>query len=175
MEKFWYVIYTKSNCEKKVANLLTKLNFDHYCPMNKTIRQWSDRKKMLQVPLFKSYVFVHISEDALFKVKQVSTDIINFVYWLGKPAVVRNEEIEQIKLFLDRHMDVKLEKKPIHINDTVKVLSGAFVNMEGHVKSVEHNKVKLILPSLGYIMIAETSIQNIQVLQNNFHLNRMIS
>lgn len=175
MEKFWYVIYTKSNCEKKVANLLTKHNFDHYCPMNKTVRQWSDRKKMLQVPLFKSYVFVHISEDALFKVKQVSTDIINFVYWLGKPAVVRNEEIEQIKLFLDRHMDVKLEKKPIHINDTVKVLSGAFVNMEGHVKSVEHNKVKLILPSLGYIMIAETSIQNIQVLQNNFHLNRMIS
>lgn len=175
MEKFWYVIYTKSNCEKKVAGLLTKYNIDNYCPLNKTMRQWADRKKMILTPLFTSYVFVHISEDALYKVKQASSDIINFVYWLGKPAVVRKDEIEQIRQFLDHHMDVKLEKKSIHINDKIKVLSGPFLNMEGNVKSIEHNKVKLILPSLGYIMTAETSIQNVQVIQSNYQLNRMIS
>ncbi len=175
MEKFWYVIYTKSNCEKKVASLLTKYNIDNYCPLNKTMRQWADRKKMIFTPLFTSYVFVQISEDALYKVRQASSDIINFVYWLGKPAVVRKDEIEQIRQFLDHHMDVKLEKKPIHINDKIKVLSGPFLNMEGNVKSIEHNKVKLILPSLGYIMIAETAIQNVQVIQSSYQINRMIS
>lgn len=175
MEKHWYVIYTRSNCEKKVANLLNKNKIDHYCPLNKTIRQWADRKKMIHAPLFTSYVFVHVSEDAIYKVKQVSSDIINFVYWLGKPARVRNEEIEQIKQFLGKYMDVKLEKQSIHINDKIKVMSGPFVNMEGDVKSIEHNKVKIILPSLGYMMIAETSIHNVQVVHNGYQLNRMIS
>jgi len=175
MEKNWYVIYTKSNCEKKVSTILSKYHIDNYCPLNKTIRQWVDRKKMILTPLFTSYVFVSVAPDALFKVRQASSDIINFVYWLGKPAIVRNEEIEQIKLFLDKHMDVKLEKKSIHVNDTIKVLSGPFVNMEGNIKSIEHNKVKLVLPSLGYMMIAETSIHNIQVVPNGYQLERMVS
>mgnify|MGYP000473413369 FL=1 len=175
MEKHWYVVYTKSNCEKKVSTILSKYNIDNYCPLNKTIRQWADRKKMILMPLFTSYVFVNVASDALFKVRQASSDIINFVYWLGKPAIVRNEEIEQIKLFLDQHMDVKLEKKSIHVNDAIKVLSGPFINMEGNIKSIEHNKVKLVLPSLGYMMIAETSIHNIQVVPNGYQLERMVS
>jgi transcription antitermination factor NusG len=175
MEKLWYVIYTKSNCEKKVASLLTKYNIDNYCPLNKTIRQWADRKKVILAPLFTSYVFVNICPIDIFKVRQVSSDIINFVYWLGKPALVRADEIEQIRQFLEQHMDVKLEKKLIHVNDKIKILNGPFKNMEGNVKSIEHNKIKLILPSLGYIMIAETTIQNVQVVQKDYQLNRMVS
>jgi transcription antitermination factor NusG len=175
MEKLWHVLYTKSNCEKKVASILTKSNFDNYCPLNKTIRQWSDRKKIIHAPLFTSYVFVHVSSDSIFKVRQVTSDIINFVYWLGKPAVVRNEEIEQIRIFLEHHMDVKLEKKAIHVNDKIKVLSGPLVNMEGNVMSIEHNKIKLVLPSLGYMMIAETSIQNIKIVESAYQINRMVS
>ena len=175
MEKHWYVVYTRSNCEKKVASLLAKHNIDNYCPLNKTIRQWADRKKVVQVPLFTSYVFVRISSDALFKVKEASADIINYVYWLGKPAIIRNDEIEQIMQFLDKHVDIKLEKKSIQVNDEIKVLSGPFVNMQGNVKSIEHNKVKLILPSLGYIMIAETTIHNVQVVPKGYKLQRMVS
>lgn len=175
MEKHWFVVYTKSNCEKKVASLLTKYNIDNYCPLNKTIRQWSDRKKVILAPLFTSYVFVYVSLDAISKVKQVSSDIINFVYWLGKPAVVQDVEIEQIKFFLDKHMDIKLEKKSIHVHDKIKVLSGPLMNMEGNIKSIEHNKVKLILPSLGYVMIAETTIHNVQVVTKGYQLSRMVS
>lgn len=175
MEKQWYVIYTKSNCEKKVASILSKYNIENYCPLNRTMRQWADRKKMVHTPLFTSYVFVCLQPDALYKVRQASTDIINFVYWLGKPAVVRNHEIDLIKSFLDQYTDVKLEKNPIHVNDKIKVLSGPFMNMEGNVRSIEHNKVKIILPSLGYIMMAETAIHNVQVVSNAYQLNRMVS
>lgn len=175
MEKHWYVLYTKSNCEKKVTGILTKYHIECYCPLNRTMRQWADRKKMIHTPLFTSYVFVRISEDAQYRVKEASSDIINFVYWLGKLAIVRDEEIEQIKYFLNKHMDIRLEKKSIHIDDKIKVLSGPFVNMEGNVKSIEHNKVKLSLPSLGYTMIAETAIHNVQVLQSNYQTTRMVS
>lgn len=175
MEKQWYVIYTKSNCEKKVASILSKYNIENYCPLNRTMRQWADRKKMIQTPLFTSYVFVCILPDALYKVRQTSTDIINFVYWLGKPAIIRNDEIQLIKNFLVQYIDVTLEKQPIHVNDRIKVLSGPFMNMEGNIRSIEHNKVKMTLPSLGYIMMAETTIHNVQVIENAYQSNRMVS
>ena len=175
MEKQWYVIYTKSNCEKKVASILSKYNIENYCPLNRTMRQWADRKKMIQTPLFISYVFVCVTPDALYKVRQTSTDIINFVYWLGKPAIVKHNEIQLIKSFLDQYIDVTLEKQPIFVNDRIKVLSGPFMNMEGNVRSIEHNKVKITLPSLGYIMTAETAFHNVQVIRNTYQSNRMVS
>ena len=175
MENKWYVIYTKSRCEKKVANLLSKNNIENYCPLNCETRQWADRKKIIYQPLFSSYVFVKISSNLLYTVKQVSTDIVNFVYWLGKPAVIRDIEIENIMKFLTSYMNVKLEKQHVKIYDKVKVLDGPLINREGEIIAIEHNKVKLSLPSLGYILIAETAISNIKLVESNFELNRMVS
>ena len=59
-EKKWFVVYTKSRCEKKVADLLTKKGIENYCPLNRVQKQWSDRKKIILAPLFTSYVFVRI-------------------------------------------------------------------------------------------------------------------
>ena len=68
MNKHWYVLYTKSNCEKKVAELLNKRGVETYCPINKVYRQWSDRRKQLSVPLFTSYVFVKTEEPELTRI-----------------------------------------------------------------------------------------------------------
>ena len=59
----WYAVYTKPRWEKKVADLLTKKQIENYCPLNRVLRQWSDRKKVILEPLFTSYVFVRISES----------------------------------------------------------------------------------------------------------------
>src|ERR1700733_7578238 len=90
--KSWYAVHTRPRWEKKVAGLLAKKKLEFYCPLNKVQRQWSDRKKIVTEPLFSSYVFVHIDETEQVPVR-VTDGVINFVYWLGKPAVVRNEEI----------------------------------------------------------------------------------
>lgn len=161
MKLNWYVLYTRSRCEKKVAELLTKKGFSNYCPLNKVIRQWSDRYKMVQEPLFPSYVFVQCFPETLFQIKQVTSDIVNFVYWLGKPAIVKDDEISCIQQFLFQYSNVKLEKNHIHIHDQVSILNGPLKNREANVIAVEHNKVKLVIPSLGYRMVAETSISNI--------------
>ncbi len=112
-EKKWYAVYTKSRCEKKVANQLSQKGIEYYCPLNRVQKQWSDRKKIIFEPLFNSYVFVKISSEEQLAVRQTS-GILNFVYWLSKPAVIRNDEIEIIKQFLNEHSFVKLEKVKVN-------------------------------------------------------------
>ncbi len=175
MKKNWYVIYTRSRCEKKVAGLLEKKEIENYCPLNRIVKKWADRKKLIYEPLFTSYVFVHAAEQDLYAVKQVSDDIVNFVYWLGRPAIVKDVEIETIRLFLNEYSDVRLEKSVVHVGDTVRILSGPLMNREGNVTSLENHKVKLLLPSLGYAMIAELKISNIEVIVPSYHGNRIVS
>lgn len=175
MKKQWYAIYTRSRCEKKVASLLHKHKIESYCPLNKVLRQWSDRKKIVDEPLFSGYVFVKINIDEQFVVKHLTSDIVNFVYWLGKPATIKDQEITNIKLFLSNHMNVKLEKQTVRVDDRVKILSGPLMDREGQIRSIHNNKVKLTLPSLGYTMVAETAIDNIQQVTPGYLTNRMVS
>lgn len=162
MNKNWYVLYTKSNCEKKVNELLFKKGIEVYCPFNKVYRQWSDRKKQLSVPLFPSYVFVFVCEKDLPLLKNMTSKIVSVLYWLGRPAIIKNDEILEIKKFLNQHIAVKLEKRSVDVNDQVIVIRGPFYNQRGIVKLIKNNMVVLSLPSLGYNMIAELSISNIQ-------------
>lgn len=163
MNKNWYVLYTKSNCEKKVAELLNRRGVETYCPINKVYRQWSDRRKQISVPLFSSYVFVKTEEVDLTRIRSFTSSIVSPVYWLGKPAVIQETEIQEIKNFLNKHAEIKLEKRPVDLNDEVMVMRGPFYNQHGIVQSVKNHSVVLSLPSLGYNMIAELDISNIQV------------
>lgn len=162
MNKHWYVLYTKSNCEKKVSDLLFKKGIEAYCPLNKVYRQWSDRRKQLSVPLFPSYVFVNVTENELSLLRNMTSKIVNVLYWLGRPAIIKNDEILEIKNFLHQHTSIKLEKRCVDINDQVVVIRGPFYNQKGIVKLIKNNTVVLSLPSLGYNMIAELEISNIQ-------------
>src|SRR5829696_7400471 len=95
----WFALYTKPRWEKKVAKNLAEKGFTVYCPLNKVLRQWSDRKKIVLEPLFKGYVFVQLEEKNSLTVK-TTAGVVNFVYWNGKPAIVRQDEIEIIQRFL---------------------------------------------------------------------------
>jgi transcription antitermination factor NusG len=160
----WYVLYTRSKCEKKVAATLSKKGIENYCPLNVKLRQWSDRKKIIHEPVFTSYVFVRTIETEIHQIKRVCSDIVSIVYWIGKPAIVKDEEINEIKLFLDEFQEVQLEKKEVSIHDKVRILRGPLMNYEGEVLSVSSNQIKLMLPSLGYMMIAETNKNNVHIL-----------
>lgn len=159
----WYAVYTKPRWEKKVAELLTKKNIENYCPLNRVRKQWADRKKTVDEPLFTSYVFVRVTEHEQIKLR--NTDgVINLVYWIGKPAIIKNEEIEIIKEFLSEHQQVSLEKISVKVNDLVQVIGGALMNYEGKVASVMTKTVKVLLPSLGYMIVAEVEKINIKLL-----------
>jgi transcription antitermination factor NusG len=165
-EPRWYAVYTRPRWEKKVAENLTDKKIENYCPLNKVLRQWSDRKKIVLEPLFTSYVFVRTTKQLLFEVRKVN-GVINLVYWLSKPAVIREEEIECIKDFLSDHNNVKLEKSSVHINDTVRITKGPLMEYEGNVIAVKSETVKIILPSLGYMMVAEVEKVNVKIVKQD--------
>jgi transcription antitermination factor NusG len=161
--KKWYVIYTKPRWEKKVHSRLNEKGLENYCPLNKVRKRWSDRVKIVEEPLFKSYVFIHISEDEQMTVRMVN-GVLNFVYWLGKPAIIRNIEIEAIKKFLNEYEDV--QSSPISLqNDTkVRVKQGAFMDKEATVLKVVNNKVYLVIESIGYSLVATVDKSNLAII-----------
>jgi transcription antitermination factor NusG len=163
MSTNWYAVYTKPRWEKKVAENLTKNSVENYCPLNKVLRQWHDRKKFVYEPLFTSYVFVRADENQHAELRKIN-GILNFVYWLRKPAVIRDEEINIIKKFMDQYTNVQLEKTIVNLNDTVRVIKGPLMEQEGNVIAVRNRTVKIALPSLGYIMVAEVEKQNVEVI-----------
>ncbi len=160
----WYAVYTKPRWEKKVAELFSRKNIENYCPLNRVHKQWSDRKKIVLEPLFTSYVFVRISQADQLAVRQTD-GVINFVYWLSKPAVIREDEIDIIKRFLNEHDNVQVEKTPVTINDRVRVVNGPLMMREGSVLEVKHKTVKVCLPTLGYTLVAEIEKSNLELVR----------
>lgn len=159
-EKNWYVVYTIPRWEKKVAANLTEMGFENYCPLNRVLHKWSDRKKIVYEPLIKGYVFVKVTEAAKWDVKKVS-GIINFVYWLGKPARVKEEEIITIKKFLQDFDEVTVSE-PLRKEDKVVVKQGVMMDYKGVVVEVLGNRVKVAINSLGIELSAIFDQQNLQ-------------
>jgi transcription antitermination factor NusG len=149
----WLAIYTRPRWEKKVDLLLKEKGFESYCPLNKVRRKWSDRIKLVEEPLFKSYVFVKVDEAARTMVRMTS-GVINFVYWDGKPAVIKEKEITVIRRFLDEHENVEVQPMDIELNQRVKITHGPLMDQEGRVVDVRHKTVKVSIDSIGYVLVA---------------------
>jgi transcriptional antiterminator NusG len=156
----WYVVYTKPRWEKKVSASLSEKGIENYCPLNKVTRQWSDRKKVVLEPLFKGYVFVaQDSPDAL-EIKKTD-GILNFVYRGGKPGVVREEEINTIRKFLDEFSDVTLADLNTNVSDEVLIKQGLLMDHKGIILELNGNKAKVRIDSMGVQLVAVFERRNI--------------
>ena len=160
--KNWYSLYTRQGCEKKVANLLSRKNIENYCPMK---RQWNGRRKPVLEPLFNSYVFVQTSETDLQNIRMLDS-VVNFVYWLGKPAIIRQEEIEIIRRFMNEYINVKLEKIPFDMEGVERILAET-LSEKANMVSVKNNTVNTIVPYLGYRMFAEVEKSNVEIITSS--------
>ena len=159
----WYAVYTKPRWEKKVAKLLDEKGVENYCPLNKVVKQWSDRKKVVMEPIFKSYVFVRVEDKEKFELKNIS-GILNFVYWLGKPAVVRDQDIDTIRKFLNEFGDVTVsEIDQFKVNAKVRVKQGIMMNYQGLLVEVMGNKAKVRIESMGIYLFAQFDKKNLEL------------
>lgn len=147
--KHWYVFYTKGRWEKKTKANLEKFGFEVFLPTVKIMRQWSDRKKKVEVPLFNSYIFVKEEENRIH-------DVLNIpgVTWSirhnGKPAYLREEELEMIKRIIGSGYAVEAEGyDELEKGDEVEIIDGPLKGFKGVIdKSVEQN-FRVIIPSIG--------------------------
>lgn len=158
----WYAVYTKPRWEKKVASLLEAKGIVHYCPLNKVNRQWSDRKKVVLEPLFKGYVFVRVSEAGKWELMNVN-GIVNYVHWLGKPAVIRESEIDTIRMFLHEFDNVEVVEMSLQVNTPVQVKQGVLMNYKGIVLELQGSKAKVQIESMGLQLSAYFDKKNLEV------------
>ncbi|CAC9976424.1 UpxY family transcription antiterminator [Flavobacterium panici] len=147
----WYVIYTKPKWEKKVAERLIQMGIECYCPLITKIKQWSDRKKKVEMPLFNSYVFVQLPDSERNSVFEIA-GVVRYLFWLGKPAVVRDEEINIIKNSLKAPNIADASVIPFHVGDKIKLESGVFNNQNAIVQEVSNTHYILVLESLGCVL-----------------------
>ena len=147
----WYVVYTKPKWEKKVADRLNSIGVVTYCPLITKVSQWSDRKKIVSVPLFHSYVFVQIEEKKRNQVFEV-TGAIRYLFWLGKPAIVKDSEIETIKNWLSVPEEFEVAVEEWKKGDKIVLQSGPFVSQNAVIQEVKQNHYILILESLGCVL-----------------------
>ena len=159
-EKNWYALYTKPRWEKKIDASLIKKNIESWCPLQKIEKQWTDRKKIIEEPLFKSYIFVHIANSERSKVFQTD-GILNFVYYLGKPAIIKEAEINLIKQYL-LEKDVRISlisKEGFEESTRIRVNHGVFMGKEGTVLKNMKKKIFVKLESLGQVMVVEFPVE----------------
>ncbi len=154
--KNWYAVYTKHQCEEKVAFLLTRKGIEAYCPLNLVERQWWEWKKIIYEPLFSSLVFVRIFEDELASVRNTN-DVIDFFYWLQQPVIIQNFEIENIQRTLSKHSKVTLEKAPVCLDRSLNKEDNSARQEKKNSVKLENGRLKVCLPSLGYYIIADIS------------------
>ena len=152
----WFVLYTKSRNEKLVAEQLRKREIEVYCPLLKTSRRWSDRTKVVEEPLFKSYCFVRLEEHERARVFGVQ-GVVRYLFWLKKPAIVREEEIEAIKKMLNEVPHQCIKVTPFQVGDVLKIDSGSFAEQSGVVLRQQGNLVTLKLESLQMILTVDVS------------------
>lgn len=146
-----------------MASLLLEKGIENYCPINKVTRQWADRKKVVLEPVFKGYVFVKVEDDKKWEVKSVS-GILNFVYWLGKPAVIRDEEIDIIRKFLNEFNDVQVESKGFVVNTAVRIRQGVLMNYKGMIVEVLGNRAVVKIDTLDLQLSAHFDKKNLELL-----------
>lgn len=157
----WYLIFTRSNLEERVIDNLHKRRIESFCPYNQVFSISGTRTKYTYKPLLPSYVFVRINSLRLGELKKIE-GFVNLVYWLDKPVVIKDIEIEMLRHFLTEHARVRVENIFVDINDKVRFTSDSLRENNGIETGINSKYEKLILPSLGYSLIAEDTTEKVE-------------
>ncbi len=149
----WYAAYTKSKFEKKVYSLLSEKSIEAFVPLQKQLRQWKDRKKWVEEPLIRSYVFVRISEKQYFHVLN-TPGVVCFVTFSGRAAPIRDSEIEILKKITTTETDLELTSSELQPGDPVEIIAGKLIGITGELIEYKGNKKVIIkIDQIGYSLI----------------------
>ena len=145
----WHVIYTKPRAEKKVEERLNNFGIEAYCPVKQQLKQWSDRKKKILVPVLQSMVLVKIDEKERNKVFDIA-GVVRYMFWLGKHAIVKEEEVNSLKTLLTQNNIVSQDTIALKVGEKIDV--PGFENQSKIIKKISTNKIWVVLKNLGYII-----------------------
>lgn len=150
----WNVIYTKSRSEKKVEERLKNIGIEAYCPVRTEVKFWSDRKKSILVPVLPSMVLVKIEKNKRNQVFDIP-GVVRYMFWLKKHAVVRDSEVDSLKLLLESNNIIEQNVASYNVGDEIKISS--FEDQLGIIKKISKNQIWVVLKQLGYVIKLKTA------------------
>jgi transcription antitermination factor NusG len=158
----WYAIRVKSRSEKKVFADLLELGIEAYLPLQRKLRQWSDRKKWVEMPLISGYVFVYISRKEYETVLRIY-NVVCYVYFEGKAAIIRDEDINLLKRMLGQaEIELEITVEELKPGQMVEIVTGPLIGVVGELIDFKgKNKVALRIPPLGYTVLVEAPGKNL--------------
>lgn len=155
IEKKWHVFYVQARHEKKVHERLLEENFDSFLPLEKKLKQWSQRKKWVEEPLFKSYIFVRIGAHQIMNVLQVP-GVVTYVRFAGNPATIRQQHIDFIKKLLISKTTFELSEKKYEAGAEIEIQTGPFRGFKGKIREVRGSKKLVVdIDSIDFSIIVE--------------------
>lgn len=144
----WYPVYTNPRSEKKAAELLYKNGIEIYLPLQRQLKQWSDRKKWVEEPMIKSYLFVRITVKQQMQVL-TTKGICRFIYFSGKVASMPDRQITQLQLLLASETELELTDQIFKPGEKVKVKAGPLMGLTGEL--IDHRSQKKMIVRLDHI------------------------
>lgn len=166
MDKKWFVIQTKPKNEKKVFIQIVQKGIEAFLPLVESIRYWSDRRKKLQVPLFPGYVFVHGDENERIRAISGTFGALRYIMFQKRPAVVSEQEMQNIKISLQAPERIRVEKINIVEGDLVEITGGLFKGLTGFITQIRGNyKVVVNIRELGASFSVQLNNSEIKLLQ----------
>ena len=158
----WYVLYLRSRYEKRVHEELEERGIESFQPIVTEVRQWSDRKKKVEVPLFPGYHFVRIELREKTRVLQVD-GVVRFVSIREHPSPVPDEQIESLKLIIATPKTIRREKSPLNHGELVKVKSGPFAGAQGIVVRAKNStRVVIAIDSIQQAVSVEVATEQLE-------------
>jgi len=163
-KKSWYAIYVKSRTEKKVALEFEYEDIDHYLPLIKRLKQWSDRKKWIEEPLFRSYIFVSIEQKDYYKVLQVQ-GAVKYISFEGAAVAIPDYQINAIKYYLEESDPENMDDSSWSKGKKVEVISGSMTGLSGELSEVRgKHKVKVEIEAVGQTLIIDIPKSKLRLL-----------
>jgi len=157
----WYALYTKPRWEKKVQRELELQGYTHYLPLVTRLKQWSDRKKKVEEPLIKSYIFVKVSEKEYYDVLQID-GAMKYITFEGKAAPIPEWQIEAVRKTVNNHLPFELTGEKLEPGEHVKIKEGELKGLEGEIINIRgKNRLVIRIESVGYSLIVEMEADNL--------------
>ena len=150
----WHVIYTKPKAEKKVEERLNNFGIEAYCPVKQEVKQWSDRKKKIFVPVLPSMVLVNIDEKERNKIFDIP-GVVRYMFWLKKHAIVKDDEVASLKSLLSQNNIISQNTETLKVGENINV--PGFENQSGIIKKISNNQIWVVLKKLGYVIKLKTA------------------
>ena len=160
----WYLIYTRAKHEKKVTLEMIKRNIPFYFPTTNVMRVWHDRQKMLEMPLFPSYIFVYLNTVADYFEAQKPEGVLSYVHFGREVARVRDSVIEGLKYILAIGGDIEVSTERFQLGQELNISHGPFSGLTCEVvKYKNQHKVLVRINLLNRVVLTDLPVSSLIV------------